>query len=83
MSVSMKSIEDRYLNDPVFHNLVKTMESAIEKLELTPSEIRAAAMLAALRVEARNPIARPILRELEERMESDAKLSKLIQRGLL
>lgn len=77
--MNLKSAQDRYENDPVFYRLVKTMESAIEKLELTPSEIRAAAMVAAIRVEQRNPFVRPLLREVEEKMAHDKRLADFLR----
>ena len=48
-----QSAEKRYQNDPAFHQLVDMMESAYERLEFTPSDMRQAAMFAALRVELR------------------------------
>ena len=45
--------KERFMNDPVFHNLVTTLEKAIEDLQLSPSEIRDAAMLACIRFEDR------------------------------
>lgn len=40
-----------YENDAGFHALVDVMVSMIDKLQLTPSEIRQAAMFAAMRYE--------------------------------
>lgn len=77
--MNMKSAEDRFKNDPVFHRLVRTMEGAIEQLELTPSEIRAAAMFASIRVEQRNPCVRPLLFEVEERMKHDKRLADFLK----
>ena len=50
----MKSIEQRYNEDPMIHNFVDMMERAIEELQITPSEIRECAMLAAIRYEMAN-----------------------------
>lgn len=40
--------QERYRNDPLFHALVDTIYGAIVRLELTPTEVRDAAMLAAI-----------------------------------
>jgi len=42
-------------NDPVFHAFVKSMVNAINNLQLTPSEVRAAAMYACYINELYNP----------------------------
>lgn len=54
----MRTLNDRYHNDPVFHQLVDTMYSMIVNLKTTPTEIREAAMFAQLKFEMENP--RPI-----------------------
>jgi hypothetical protein len=51
--------EERYLRDPMFHALVDMLRGAILHADYTPTEIREAAMLAAIMVEMRRP-ARPI-----------------------
>jgi hypothetical protein len=51
----MQSIEYRYLNDPFIHALVDSLEQYINALQLTPSEIRECAMLAAIHYEQRRP----------------------------
>lgn len=56
-------VEARYLRDPLFHNLVDAMYHAIVKLELTPTEIREAAMLAAVKAEILHP--RPFILDEE------------------
>ena len=45
--------EDRYMRDPHFHALVDVLENAIHVAQYTPTEIREAAMLAAIRYEMR------------------------------
>jgi hypothetical protein len=45
--------EQRYLHDAEFKMLVDTIHSLIDKLQYTPSEIRDAAMLAAIHYEMR------------------------------
>jgi hypothetical protein len=46
--------EERYHRDPTFAALVDVMEAAIHRAEYTPTELREAAMLAAVRYETRN-----------------------------
>jgi hypothetical protein len=47
----MMTVEERYLNDSEFHNLVDLLETMIRRYQFTPSEIREAAMFAAIRYE--------------------------------
>jgi hypothetical protein len=55
------SPRDRYLTDAVFHHLVDTLVAAVEAAQVTPSEIREAAMLAQILYEERHPrLRRPI-----------------------
>lgn len=42
----MRTLDDRYLSDAEFHQLVDLMESMIRRGQFTPSECREAAMLA-------------------------------------
>jgi hypothetical protein len=51
----MQSIEYRYMHDPLIKALVDSLEHHIHALQLTPSEIRECAMLAAIRYEQRRP----------------------------
>ena len=51
--MDLKTLEGRYRNDQTFHALVKNLEMLIEHLEMTPSEVREAAMYATIRVESR------------------------------
>lgn len=44
----MTSVEQRYLSDPHFKTLVDTMVMAIREAKYTPSELREAAILAAI-----------------------------------
>lgn len=46
-------LDRRYENDPSFRAMVDTLQGVIISLELSPSEIRAAAVYAAYRVEVR------------------------------
>jgi hypothetical protein len=48
------SPERRYQHDAVFHNLVDTLVQAIENCDYTPTEIREAAVLAAIIHEERS-----------------------------
>ena len=67
----MKSIRDRYLTDAAFHYVVDSMRALISGAQLTPSEVREAAMLACIIEEERRP-ARPIvLTDDEVRMLTD------------
>ncbi len=43
--------EQQYKEDPMFHQVVHVLEALISKAELTPFEIRQAAMLACIRYE--------------------------------
>ena len=43
--------EDRYLHDPVFKTLVDFIYRGIEEKQYTPTEVRDAAMLAAIKYE--------------------------------
>lgn len=45
--------EERYDRDPMFNSLVTVMEHYIERMELTPTEMREAAVLACYRYEMR------------------------------
>ena len=46
--------EDRYFSDPLFHALVDTIHAAIEQKQYTATEVRDAAMLAAIHYEQRH-----------------------------
>jgi len=45
------SKEERYSNDPLFHDLVDSLCFAITKGDYTPTEIREAALLAQIKYE--------------------------------
>lgn len=47
----IKKMRERYENDPNFHTMVNLFVNAINNLEMTPSEIREAAMFAAIKVD--------------------------------
>ena len=47
----MKTPRDKYMNDPEYHQLVTMLENFIERAQFTPSELRAAAMLASINYE--------------------------------
>lgn len=49
--------EDRYRHDPVFRNLVDMIYAGIVDHQFTPTEVRDAAMLAALKYELRYGLA--------------------------
>lgn len=48
-------LDDRYLNDPAFHELVKVIEAMISVHGFSPSEIREACFLAHYQYELENP----------------------------
>lgn len=50
-----RSVRDRYLFDPMYRNLVDTLEKLIHEAQLTPSEVREAAMQACINYEMRKP----------------------------
>lgn len=60
MTKDYKRLQDRYFNDPQFYTLVNVLTQQIEQLNFTPSEIRDAAMFAAIRFELFN--AKPVIR---------------------
>ena len=47
----MKTLEERYNNDPAFRSLVQVFEAYINQGDFTPSEIRQAAILACINIE--------------------------------
>jgi hypothetical protein len=49
----MRTPQERYESDPVFHALVDSIHRQIERAELTPSEVREAAVLACIHYEQR------------------------------
>lgn len=49
----MMSPEERYCRDPQFKTLVDTVEMMIHRCEYTPTELREAVILAAIRHESR------------------------------
>jgi hypothetical protein len=51
----MMTPQERYARDVDFHALVDTMQMFITKCQLTPTELREAAMLAAIHYEERHP----------------------------
>ena len=50
--------EDRYMRDPLFHTLVESLYVIIKNGEMTPTEVREAAMLAAVKYEMELPFPR-------------------------
>jgi hypothetical protein len=50
----MDDAKYRYQTDPVFHRLVDVLYNAINTMQLSPSEIRDAAMFAAIMFEERH-----------------------------
>ncbi len=50
----MKDPQERYLSDPAFKMLVDSMEIEIQRCNYSPSELREAALLAAIHYEQRH-----------------------------
>jgi hypothetical protein len=48
MTYPIDKVRDRYQNDAMFHALVDNLRAAILRMDLTPSEVREAAMLACI-----------------------------------
>lgn len=61
----MKTPRERYNHDPHFHQLVDLLESFIERAEFTPSELREAAILAAINHEYRHAHRNRIIPEVQ------------------
>lgn len=50
----MKSLKEKYQNDPHYHHLVDMLEGLIEQALFTPSELREACLLASINYEMRH-----------------------------
>lgn len=50
----MKTPKEKYMNDPEYNHLVKTLEMMIEQARFTPSELREAVILACINYEMRH-----------------------------
>jgi len=50
----MKTLTERYKDDPEWHCLVDKLEQLIEQAKFTPSELREACILASIRYWSRN-----------------------------
>jgi hypothetical protein len=50
----MKTPEEKYINDPEYNYIVKTLEQMIEQARFTPSELREAVILACINYEMRH-----------------------------
>jgi len=53
--MQLDRLRDRYQNDAAFHTMVDVLQGAILNMQLTPSEVREAAMLACCMIEERYP----------------------------
>ena len=49
--MNLDKAKEMYLYDPIFHTLVDTIYKGIMEMQYTPGEVRAAAMLAAIKSE--------------------------------
>ena len=54
MNTRYRSVEDAYRNDALFRDVVDAIEAMIHRADITPSEARAAAVLACIHYETRN-----------------------------
>jgi hypothetical protein len=54
----MPTVRARYLNDPVYHQVVDALRDLIRQARLTPSEVREAAMLACILEDELRPAVR-------------------------
>jgi hypothetical protein len=72
----MMTPEERYRSDSHFHVLVDSLESLIAHAKMSPTEVREAAMLACIHYEMRNPLPTPIVRGVEEALETLAQFRK-------
>lgn len=61
----MKNIDERYMNDALFHNLVNTLFNLIEHGNFTPTEIREACLLAQIKYEEISPRHTILSKDLE------------------
>jgi len=50
----MKTPKEKYMNDPEYYHLVRTLEGLIEQARFTPSEMREACVLACINYEMRH-----------------------------
>ena len=50
----LQTPRDKYMNDPEYNHLVRTLEHFIESAHFTPSELREAAVLASINYEMRH-----------------------------
>lgn len=50
-----KTLEKRYMSDPLFHRAIKVIYQIIDDTSLTPGEMRDAVMLACMHHEMLNP----------------------------
>ena len=50
----MKTPEEKFMTDPEYNHLVRTLEQMIEQARFTPSELREAVILACINYEMRH-----------------------------
>lgn len=62
----MRSPREKYMNDPEYNHLVRTLESMIERAQFTPSELREACVLASINYEMRHIRDKQIPAEVEQ-----------------
>ena len=71
----MRTIDDRYRNDPKFAHLVQVLQGFMQSGEYTPTEIREAAMLAQMHIESVRPRMTVFSPELQREIEFRSNLS--------
>lgn len=64
--MNLDKAREAYRNDPQYHHLVDVLVNQIEALELSPSEIREAAMFACIICEEHQPVKMLSREELEK-----------------
>lgn len=62
----MRSPREKYMNDPEYNHLVRTLESMVERAQFTPSELREACVLASINYEMRHIRDKQIPEEVEQ-----------------
>jgi hypothetical protein len=50
----VKTVREKYMNDPEYNHLVSVLEGLIEQARFTPSELREACILASINYEMRH-----------------------------
>jgi hypothetical protein len=79
----MRDVRARYLTDAAFHTIVDSMRALISGAQLTPSEVREAAMMACIIEEEHRPAAPLTCSDEEmERMRTRLNIDRLERQGI-